>query len=280
MIKLSDLNDLYRKARAAVGATASAGLIGLAALTAQAGISSQATAFLALAAWGAASSPAYSEPGDGSQYTPEVLEYLKSDPRTRKALTELFDRVDQIPTTGLGKIDDKTKAFKDKMRLARYMAEYLDFIDPREAAVHADYSPSDMPMLPSRCGDNPSVDCGSCYSSAQTDLNKWRVLLEDLFVIYKKTMFEVERLTALGDAAASMSGIAKLLWTMRRPELAAKAKFFSAYDTNFEKLMRRTNNAVANIAECERKYFADYGWYYRYGLPFYLYIRDRYRRPK
>ena len=271
---------LYRKAGTVVGTTASAALIGLAALTAQVGISSQATAFLALAAWGAASSPAYSETGVRPRYRPRELTWDEVRQRGKKPLKELFDIAENIPLTGLGKIDDKTKAFKEKMRIARYMAEYLDFIDPREAAVHPDYSPSDMPMLPSRCGDNPSVDCGSCYSSAQTDLNKWRVLLEDLFVIYKKTMFEVERLTALGDAAASMSGIAKLVWTMRRPELAAKQKFFSVYDTNFEKLMRRTNNAVANIAECERKFFADYGWYYRYGLPFYLYIRDRYRRPK
>ncbi len=272
MINLPRLNDLYRKAGAA--------LIGLAALVAQAGMSSQATAVLALAAWGAASSPAYAETGARPRYRPRELTWDEVREAGKKPIQEFFDLMDRIPTTGLDKIDDKTKAFKDKIQIARAAAEYFDFIDPREASVKPDYSPSDMPILPSRCGDNPSVDCGSCYAAAQSDLNKWRVLLEDLFVIYKQTMFKVERLTTLGDAAASMSGLAKLVWTMRRPELAAKAKFFSLYDTNFEKLMRRFNTAVANVAECERKYFGDYGWYYRYGLPFYLYIRDRYRRPK
>ena len=277
---MSYFNDIFQKANTAVGITVGAGLIGLSVLSTQVGITSQATAFLALVAWGATSSPTYAETGAMPLGKPKEITWEEVKEKGKKPITKILELIDGIPTTGLGKIDDKTKDFKQKAKIARALAEHFGFIDPREAAVQPNYSPSDMPTLPTRCGDNPSVKCRSCYSDAQADLNKWRVLLENLFVIYKKTMFEVERLTTLGDAAASMSGVAKLIWTMRTPELAAKRKFFSAYDTNYEKLMRRTNNALANVAECERKHFGDYGWYYRYGLPFYLYIRDRYRRPK
>jgi hypothetical protein len=200
--------------------------------------------------------------------------------QAKELLVKLFDESDKIPTTGLPQIDEKTKEFKDKAKIARAMAEHFGWIDPREASVQPDYSPADMPLLPTRCEMGSSAQCGRCYTGAQEDLNKWRRLLEDQFVIYKKTMFEVERLTTLGEAAGSMSGLARLVWNLHTPELAAKAQFFAAYDSNYEKLMQRVNNSLANLAECERKHFNDYGWYFRYGLPFYLYIRDRYRRPK
>lgn len=200
--------------------------------------------------------------------------------QVKELVVKLFDEFDKIPTTGLPQIDEKTKEFKDKAKIARAMAEYFEWIDPREASVQPDYSPADMPLLPTRCEMGSSAQCGRCYTGAQEDLNKWRQLLEDQFVIYKKTMFEVERLTTLGEAAASMSGLARLVWNLHTPELAAKAQFFAAYDSNYEKLVQRVNNSLANLAECERKHFKDYGWYYRYGLPFYLYIRDRYQRPK
>ena len=277
---MCDFNDIRRKANAAAGTTAGAGRIGWSGFSARLGIALRTAAFLVLAAWLAASSPAISETGVMPFGPPKEITWEEVKKRGKKPITEILDLIDGVPTTGLDKIDDKTKDFKQKAKIARALAEYFGYIDPREAAVQPNYSPADMPTLPTRCADNPSVDCRGCYGGAQADLNKWRVLLENLFVIYKKTMFEVERLTTLGDAAASMSGVAKLIWTMRTPELAAKRKFFSAYDTNYEKLMRRTNNALANVAECERKHFGDYGWYYRYGLPFYLYIRDRYRRPK
>lgn len=197
----------------------------------------------------------------------------------RKVIKQLFDQIDKIPETGLDPVDTRTKTLKDKAKIARALAEYFDFIDPREAAVHPNYAPPGMPKLPSRC--TGSRRCGTCQVRPERALNKHHKLLEDLLVIYKKTMFKVERLTTLAEAAGGMSGLARLTWNLTKHGInPSRQRFFNSYDSNYNKLISRINNSLVDIADCHRKHFRDYTWYMRYGLPFFLYMRDRYKRPK
>ena len=82
------------------------------------------------------------------------------------------------------------------------------------------------------------------------------------------------------DAAAGLSPYAQLYWTVTKLDIQneAAAEFYAEYDKNYTELMKRLNDALIAIGDCERTYFDDEDWYNRYGMPYYLFMRDRYLR--
>ncbi len=187
--------------------------------------------------------------------------------------------------------DDKfTKGFTDVVKATGALLtlmEHFGFIDPREAAVRPDYNPSDAPPLPARgFEDIWNSDAQTCLrqGGVAQDLQKWPRLLENLRVIYKQTMLEAGRIVELADAAAGMSSIAKLKWTIDKnnPSEAfnqSQAQFYATYDDAYTKLMDKLNKSLVEIADCEKKVYGVDRWYELYGMPYYLYMRDRYKRP-
>jgi hypothetical protein len=196
--------------------------------------------------------------------------------RTNNALHTLREKLDSLPETGVDSVDDTVGATK----LLIAFLEQFGFIDPREAAVRPDYTPAGLPPLPSRCYEDPQNRCGDCFVEPSENLEKWRRLLEKQWVIYKETELEAGRIIELADAAAGLSPYAQLYWTVTKLDIQneAAAEFYAEYDKNYTELMKRLNDALIAIGDCERTYFGDEDWYNQYGMPYYLFMRDRYLR--
>lgn len=159
--------------------------------------------------------------------------------------------------------------------------EEFGLIDPREAAVQPQYEPPGQPMIPSRCAADER--CGECFGEANAQLDKARRLLEDQYVIYKKTELEAGRIHELASAAAGLSPYAQLLWNVTKanpnePMNVAQQKFYAAYDGNLEKLLTMVNEGLIGVGKCERDNFQDHDWYARYGMVYYNFMKERYTR--
>jgi hypothetical protein len=180
------------------------------------------------------------------------------------------------------------KGLKDLMAMTNTLMLFMEqfgFITPREAAVAPNYDLKDAPPLPIESLSDPTGTARASLRDYDTirDYQKALKLLEDQYVIYKQTMLQAGRIVELADAAAGLSSIAKLKWTIDKanpnlPANRARDAFFAAYDANYAKLMDMLNRALVEIAACEEKHYGAKNWYNIYALPYYLYIRDRYRR--
>lgn len=199
--------------------------------------------------------------------------------RTSRAMNELRERLESLPSTGNQQIDDVVGA----TQLMISFMEQFGFIEPREAAVQPDYSPEGAPPLPSSCYDDPTGRCNECFLAATTDFDKWRKLLEDQWVIYKQVELEAGRILELADAAAGLHPAAKLAWAVQKTDpgaahVKAQQQFYADYDKNYTELIRRLNDGLLAIGKCEEEHHSDRDWYNRFGLPYYLFMRDRYQR--
>ncbi len=217
------------------------------------------------------------EPNVGSP--PQPMSAEEASRRTSDAVRQIYDTLGDAPATGNAQIDSLVA----QIRIGISLLEQAGFIDPREAAVHPNYTPDGMPPLPSRCYEDRSGKCRECFENANEGLTKWRRLLEDLWIIYKQTMLEAGRIIELADAATGLSPLASFAWKVQKlnpndPVNKSKAKFFAEYDGAYAKLIKRLNDSVIAVGKCERDNYNDQDWYPRYGLPFYLFMTDRYKR--
>lgn len=210
---------------------------------------------------------------------PKPMSAEEASQRTSSALHQIYDQLGKAPKTGIKEID-KLAA---QIRIGISLLEQAGFIDPREAAVQPNYTPDGMPPLPSRCYEDRSGKCRECFEKANEGLTKWRRLFENLWVIYKQTMLETGRIIELADAATGISPLASFAWKVHKlnpnaPSNKSKAKFFAGYDGAYAKLIKRLNDSVIAIGKCERDNYGDQDWYARYGMPFYLFMTERYKR--
>lgn len=211
---------------------------------------------------------------------PRALTPRETWERTNRAIREFRDFLNRVPGSGNKEFDDIITGTK----LMFTFMEQFGLIDRREAAVQPNYNPDGMPSLPSRCVEDPDGKCRDCFMQPVGQLNKWHKLLEDQWVIYRQTMLEAGRIVELADAAAGMSSLAKFKWSIDKanpndPANKAKAHFFAEYDKNYAELIKRLNDALLGIGQCEFEHFSDRDWYNRYGMPYYLFMRERYKRP-
>lgn len=210
---------------------------------------------------------------------PKTISAAEQWKQLGKGVNDLREKLSKAPKTGVKPLDDATQ---NALALIAFV-EQTGFIDPREAAVQANYRPDGQPPLPSRCYSEPRGDCAACFETANGELEKWRKLLEDLWVIYKKTEMEAGRIIELADAAAGMSPLANFVWQVSKSNpneahVKSQAAFYKKYDENYTELIKRLNDGLIEVGNCEQKHFDDDDWYNRYGLPFYLFMRDRYQR--
>ena len=212
-------------------------------------------------------------------FVPRELRDSEEWKQSSDVMHKLREELSRWPKTGNKQADDMIGGVKIMIAFM----EQFGLIDTQEAAVRPNYNPDGLPALPSRCYENLRGKCAQCFAEANESLTKWRRLLEVLWVIYKQTMLETGRIIELADAATGLSPLASFAWKVQKmnpndPVNKSKAKFFAAYDENYGKLIKRLNDSLIAIGKCERDNFKDQDWYPRYGLPYYLFMTDRYKR--
>lgn len=211
---------------------------------------------------------------------PELVTEQNEMERISHALHELHDRLDKIDASGT--------AFEDPVNAVKILIPFLEefgLIDPREAAVQADYNPSGMPSLPTQYLDDPTASPAksACFTSAMSDIQKARRHLENNYVVFRQTELKTGRIYELADAATGLSPYAKLLWTVQKSdpnEAMNKAKegFYSKYDEGQQSGLKFLNDALKQIGQCEREHYGNASWYEMYGYPYFTFMSERYTR--
>ena len=221
---------------------------------------------------------------------PQVQAQLASQPPQKKALKEAWDStretVDRLielsgQSSGNGSVDNALKYQNLILHLAKYA---FDYIDPKESTTKVNFPPPGLPGLPSRAVNDPDDRLNerlSEYQAIEADIAKWVELLEKQRAILLEAEFKAKSITELGDAVSGMHGLSKMAWVMAKndPNIAASKKaLYDSYDANYTELVKRCNDGLVKMGKMERYYYGDQDWYYLHGLPYYLYLRERYAR--
>ena len=185
------------------------------------------------------------------------------------------------PSDFIIKLPDNINNTVAATKMLLLFLEQFGLIDPREAAVQPNLNPPGQPSIPSRCYLDPN--CSQCFADATAKLKKARGLLETQYVIYKQTELKAGRIIEMADAAASLSPYGKLLWNVQKdnpkePMNQAREKFYATYDGNLVKLLNMVNEGLIAIGDCERVNYGEQDWHNRFGMPYYLFVRERYTR--
>lgn len=205
----------------------------------------------------------------------------KFTPKQHEAVEKHLKATDEV-------LQNLTKIAKDsgskELRLFVAGLSYaFGYIDPRDAAIAPNYAPEGLPPLPIHALNDPSAKTPESFDQAVADLNKWRNLFETLYVIHKTTVLKTGRIIEMGEAAADLSPFAKLAWATGKHNQVngwskAEKNYHKTYDDAYNKLLKKLNESLLTIADYEREQYGEVDWYARYGMPYYLFMKDRYKR--
>ncbi len=125
--------------------------------------------------------------------------------------------------------------------------------------------------------------CYVCMKDHAELAKKLMIALEDVYVIYQRTMKKYDMMIALADGAANLTTYAKYAWLIQKGSSTsemniAKEKFLDHYDDSQASKMTRLNNALVAIGDCERQFVNNPDWYNSNALPIYIQLTLRYKR--
>jgi hypothetical protein len=221
---------------------------------------------------------------------PHVQAQPTVEPPQKKTLKESWDStretVDRLielsgGSTGHGATDNALKYQKLMLHLAKYV---FDYVDPKESVTKANFPPPGIPGLPSRAVNDPNDRMNKRlyeYQAIEADIAKWVGLLETQRAILLEAEFKAKSITELGDAVGGIHGLAGLAWIAAKSDssiAASKKALYDSYDKNYLVLIKHCNEGLVKLGKMERTYYGDQDWYYLHGLPYYLYLRERYSR--
>jgi hypothetical protein len=126
-------------------------------------------------------------------------------------------------------------------------------------------------------------DCYVCMKDHAELAQKLMIALEDVYVIYQRTMKKYDMMIALADGAANLTTYAKYAWLIQKGSSTsemniAKENFLNHYDDSQASKMTRLNNALVAIGDCERQFVNNPNWYNTNALPIYVQLTLRYKR--
>ncbi|HXI11105.1 MAG TPA: hypothetical protein VNM92_00460 [Thermoanaerobaculia bacterium] len=172
----------------------------------------------------------------------------------------------------------KVKQATDLGSAAKEALDAYKALTKEDATMSPDYSPADMPHIPSKCAE--SEECGTCYESAYANLKKARISLERLRAVGAATKNMYDKGIAFGDGVSSVHGLAAAGWQLEKlkVEKSLKETFNPAYDSKHIELIGKLKASLQKIGECEEKHFKEEGWYERFGFIYYTFMSDRYKR--
>lgn len=145
--------------------------------------------------------------------------------------------------------------------------------------------PAGGPRLPSSClpqnigrMDANESNC-ACLDSAYRDLNRRRLNLERLRIIYAHAMKKINAGIAFGDSVSGIHGVSGLAWQSQKMIILKKSipNLNKAYDDKYAEMIHALEENLRDIEECEAN-LGNENWYSNAGFIYYQFMADKYKR--
>ncbi len=119
----------------------------------------------------------------------------------------------------------------------------------------------------------------ACLEKAYEKLNDRRYYFEQLRVIYKNAMGNVDAFLDYWDSASGVHGVTGIAWQNYKKDFIPKTKgpLNRAYDSKYKEMIQGLEKTLKEIDKCERMLGND-DWYNQSGFIYYSFMADRYKR--
>ncbi|RZV66309.1 MAG: hypothetical protein EX254_03965 [Flavobacteriaceae bacterium] len=160
----------------------------------------------------------------------------------------------------------------------------------------ADVSTAGGPRLPSSCippnvgsteedppenirNRDPRVDGCACLDVAYRNLNRRRLNLERLRIIFKHSMKKINAGIAFGDNVSGVHGVSGLAWQSQKMIILKESipTLNKAYDDKYAEMIQALEENLKQIDECESM-FGYEDWYNKAGFIYWQFMADKYKR--
>lgn len=178
---------------------------------------------------------------------------------------------------------------------ARNVANAIeDGLSPSDEDSRPD--PSGGPGLPSSCippiagnaqeppqesirNRDPKTDGCACLQVTYMDLNRRRLNLERLRIIYKHAMKKINAGIAIGDNVSGVHGVSGLAWQSQKMIILKESipTLNKAYDDKYAEMIQSLEENLRKIEECETM-LGNENWYNQAGFIYYQFMADKYKR--
>lgn len=160
----------------------------------------------------------------------------------------------------------------------RAMLDRSGLVDPADRNYEPREAPDGQPDVPARCEGNPA--CQQCYGAAMDKLDNTRYRLDRLMAIYTSTYSEAKGKIAFADGVSGFHGMSALAWQKYKVGVMQSLKNLDrSYDSKYAELMETLLDSLKDVAQCENDVMRVPDWYDRFGYVYYLFMKDRYKRP-
>ena len=158
----------------------------------------------------------------------------------------------------------------------------IDESTQEDGLLNSDPTPDPHPELQSDCYNQTQE---LCFKEPLRKVNKGFGVLEELYVIWRKTSIKYRRAMALADGAAGMQPYANMAWKLEKGRSSsemnvAKKNFEEKYKNKSQNILQQVNDNLVAIGECARQHCNEPNWYARVGSPIYITLRNKYTNPQ
>ena len=201
--------------------------------------------------------PKYDKNGNPINYGQEDVEKSKEKPKTNSGGLVAIDPT--VPETIVGLNTEVEEMIIAKAQVAE--ASMLSFLTIKQVSK-ADRK-----------------DGCACLEEAYSHLNDRRYYFEQLRIIYKNAMANVDAFLTFWDGASGVHGVTAIAWQKYKKDFIPKTKgpLNTAYDNKYEQMIQGLEKTLKDIDECE-KMLGNQRWYNQSGFIYYTFMADKYKR--
>jgi len=118
-----------------------------------------------------------------------------------------------------------------------------------------------------------------CLKKAYKDLNKRRLNLEKLRIIYSHAMKKINAGIAFGDGVSAVHGVSALIWQKQKFIILKESipTLNKAYDDKYAEMIEALEENLREIERCEAL-LGYKNWYNHAGFIYYAFMADKYKR--
>ncbi len=133
-------------------------------------------------------------------------------------------------------------------------------------------------MLATMENDQQEAGC-ACLDLAYRDLNRRRLNLERLRVIFAHAMKKINAGISFGDNVSGVHGVSGLAWQSQKMIILKESipTLNRAYDSKYAEMIQALEENLRKIEECEVM-LGNENWYNHAGFIYYQFMADKYKR--